>query len=166
MEREIHKALSYEKKEIEKAQIQLKYINKIIWDVESVYGTPFLDSVWTYGSGITFRDLSKERYVAIKDMMPNLGSLEKESSQYGLSLAGRILVDAHNNVSVNITFKWDVPDTCEIKEVTTVEPVEGKYFVGEDDKIYVKKIEKVVECTKPMLESVFKTQAEVSTVGN
>lgn len=158
MARKIHKNLDFEKKSIAHSKYQIKSLSDILYKIQDKFGKEFVNtSVWTYGGGISFRDTNEVQYAWIKNILPRLTKLNKESSQYGLSLFGHCceteILD--QKVRLQVKFKWDIPDTCEIKTNTTNVKVGDNYFVGDDGNIYCKQTEKEVVCTKPILKSVF-----------
>lgn len=159
MARKIHKNLSYEKKELAHAKYHLGILSGICYDIEKQFGKNFLDEqVWTYGMGITFKDTNQEQYKTIKSILPRLGKMDKESSKRGIVISGtcaeKQVAGQLTNLAVN--FKWDVPDTCEI--VTNVikrEASPEEYHIDDDGTIYHITHETKVNCTEPVLESVF-----------
>jgi len=159
MARKIHKHLSYEKKEVAHAKYQLDRLSDICYEIEKVLGKTFLeDKVWTYGCGITFRDTDQDQYAILKGILPRLGRLDKESSEHGIRLQGRCCEDKimGSKVSLTVSFKWDVPDTCEIITTIVKEKVSGDYFVDDSGDIFHNKTEIQINCAEPVLESVFR----------
>ena len=158
MARKLHKSLDYEKRSIAHSKYQIRSISDILYKIQGKFGKEFVNtSVWTYGRGMTFRDTNEIQYAWIKNILPRLSKLNKESNQYGLSLFGHCCETEilNQRVRLQVKFTWDVPDTCEIKTNTTDVKVGDNYFVGDDGNIYCKKTEKEVVCTKPILKSVF-----------
>ena len=167
MARNIHKILDYEKKEVDTAMTQLRLVSDICYML-SENGID-LGNVWTWGSGMSFNDLSKSEYEKVKGLIPELGRFDKESDRWGLSLIGQIRGNdvvrrdkdrTRYPVYVTIKFQWDVPDTWEVKTVETIKKI-GKadeFKVGEDGQMYQTVLETKVECSKPILESVFNNE--------
>lgn len=167
MARNIHRYLDYEKKEVDVAIAQLKLVSDIFY-LLSENGID-LGGVWTWGSGMSFNDLSKSEYEKVKGLLPDVARYDKESDKWGLSLIGQIRGDdvvrrnkekTRYPVYVTIKFQWDVPDTCEVKTIEVTEPIgdKNKFHVGEDGQMYQTKLETKVECSKPILESVFSSE--------
>jgi hypothetical protein len=167
MARNIHEALYYERRGVIEAQHQLNALNEIVWTIQRELGKVFIkEKVWTWGLGIQFRDTTKSEFKLIKEILPELGILNKKASQYGLQLEGKINTgcvsiknkhdDYEQEMWTEVRFKWDVPDTCTIKNVETVEKAGDEYYTGDDGKIYYRTIDREVECTQPLLDSVFK----------
>ena len=167
MARNIHKHLSYERKELEHAKYHLKCLSDICYEVDALIGPDFLkEQVWTFGMGITFRDTDQEQYKVIKTLLPRLSQLEKKSSKYGLQLSGtcaeKKICGQKTNLTVN--FKWDVPDTCEVVNKIVKEKADDDYYIGEDGDIYFSRTETEINCTEPVLESVFSSLEKRNTV--
>tara|TARA_R110002051_G_scaffold88750_2_gene156470 strand:+ start:8106 stop:8642 length:537 start_codon:yes stop_codon:yes gene_type:complete len=167
MARHIHKALYYEKEQIQRAKHRINALNTIVWEMHHEFGEDFVkNNLWTYGMGIRFKNTTKAEFNKIKTMLDGLSVLNKKSSQFQLELEGILPTgfisyqgeygDIHTKeMELEISFKWGIPDSCEIKDVETVTLASGDFFTGDDGEIYHRKTDKVVECTQPLLESVF-----------
>ena len=171
MGRNIHRTLSYEKKEIAIARMQLGFLSDILYDVEKELGRIFVENkVWTHGCGITIRNTTKPEFQQVKRLLPNLTVMEKDSNEWGISLEGnccegtvkRVHQDGAERdypVNLQVKFKWNVPDTCEIKTVEYTEAVgDATRFKEVDGQLYESRTKTVVECSQPVLESVFASE--------
>tara|TARA_R100000458_G_scaffold55570_1_gene59642 strand:- start:374 stop:877 length:504 start_codon:yes stop_codon:yes gene_type:complete len=166
MARKIHKSLEYEKKEIAHAKYQMGVLSDVLYDLEMTISPEFVEQkVWTYGSGITFKDTDQEEYTLCKNILPRLSQLDKESSKHGIVLSGSFAESkvSGKQVAVRVSFKWDVPDSCELITKTTTEEVGSDYYVNDDGVIMHKRTETIVNCTKPVLESVFRSKEELAS---
>ncbi len=165
MARKIHKSLEYEKKELAHAKYMLGVLSDVLYDIDKELGSSFIENqVWSYGCGITFKDTDQEQYAFIKSILPRLSQLDKESSKYGICLKGKFSDDviAGKPVDLVVSFKWDVPDTCEIVTKVIKEKVGTDYYVDENGDIFHNKTEVEVNCTQPVLESVFQNKESAS----
>ena len=178
----IHPSLDFEQRRVQEAQIQLDFVNKVIWNCQGELGADFVrKQIWTYGCGIEFKELSKSEFSLIKDIInrhsdETLPDMKKESNQYSLQLSAQVIVgsvlqkddwtgdeEKMKPVDTTISFKWGIPDTCEIVESTTKEAVRDSsaYTIDDNGQIYKSVTTKTVKCNKPLLEAVF-TQQEAN----
>ena len=175
MARNIHEALYYERRGVEEAKHQLNALNEIVWTIQGELGKEFIrDKVWTWGLGIQFRDTTKSEFNKIKEILPDLGILDKKSSPYGLQLEGKMNTgcvriqnkhdDHEKDMFTEVRFKWGIPDTCTVKDVETVKEASDEYYTGDDGKIYHRTIDREVECTQPLLESVFQQDSQSGNI--
>lgn len=154
-----HKLLNWEKRRMIERNYQIQVLSDALYDIQKVIGAERLQKVsYTWGSGITFSGLTKEEFNNIKILLPRLGKLDKNSNEYGLNLKGRFGESEINGWMVHVTvdFKWGLPDSCVLEYKVGVEEADpDSYFVGIDGKVKHKTRKTVVNCDKPMLESVF-----------
>ena len=94
----IHPSLGFEERRVKEAQIQLEFVNKVIWNCQGELGADFVrKQIWTYGCGIEFKELSKSEFSLVKDIVnrhleETLPDLKKESNQYNLQLSAQVIV--------------------------------------------------------------------------
>ena len=70
MARNIHLALSYEKRLLAKKMYQIRILSDVLYELDSVFDRARLDQViWTWESGLTFSDLKKEEFKKKEDRM-------------------------------------------------------------------------------------------------
>jgi hypothetical protein len=170
----IHPSLEYEIRRVAEAQKQLDFTNAVVWACDNEYGPKFIDdNIWSYGAGMEFRELTREQFNFVKSAISRaigtkLNELKKESNESQLKLTnttsiGTISETDDTNVAVWISFKWGIPDTCEVVTSTETKLVvdNENYFVDDmDGKLYHTKTIKKVECSKPLLEAVFLEQQQ------
>ena len=188
---EVHYALWYEYKEFRLAEVRLKFLSTFLTEIDGMFGedwntseeakrSGYDDKIFTYGMGMTFRDLNEKEYKAVRKILRqnpfiDLGNLKKDSNITGLSLKGRVDIgqvviewENRNNpdephidtkpVEFDISFEWGLPDTCEVVETVVEEPLTDKNYVIRKGKQYVTSVKREIKCNKPMLQSVFDAQ--------
>lgn len=171
----VHPKLYFEERRVKESQMQLDWLNDLFNDCQELFGDEWIDDhLYTYGCGIEFRELDKQDYQNVKEMVSKrveggLGELQKESSTYAVkfsrqSVIGRI--EAYDKyafeqkmkpVDMTVTFKWGVPDTCEIVETAQQEDITDE-IVESEGRVYRQTIRKELKCNKPLLEAVFDNQ--------
>jgi len=187
----VHHHLYFEYKEFRLAEVRLKFLSNFLDDIDKEFGSDWSiatteqlreglsDKVWTYGMGITFRDLNETEYKKVRKILKenyfvNLSELEKDSSITNLRLKGRtpigqVVLEWESNipdephidtepVELDISFEWGLPDSCEIIETVVKERLTDENYVVENGKQYRTSINREVKCSKPMLQSVFDAQ--------
>lgn len=173
----IHPSLGFEQRRVQEAQLQLDYVNEVIWSCQGELGAEFVrKQIWTYGCGIEFKELSKVEFSLVKELVAKhsrdkLPDFKKESNQYGLQLSAHVIIghvlkidedgtEEEKDVDTTISFKWGIPDTCEIVEETKKEAVRDSsaYTIDDDGQIYKSVTTKTLKCNKPLLEAVFTNQ--------
>lgn len=154
-----HKLLNWEKRRTMERNHQIQVLSDVLYDIQSVMGMERLkETTYTWGSGITFSNLTKEEFSNIKIILPRLGKLDKHSNQHGLNLKGRFGETEISGFMVYITvdFKWGLPDSCILEYEDVIQKADPEsYFVDEDGIVQHKTVKAVVNCDKPILESVF-----------
>jgi hypothetical protein len=164
MARNIHLALSYEKRLLAKKMYQIRILSDVLYELDSVFDRARLDQViWTWESGLTFSDLKKEEFKKVKNILKkyNLSKLQKTSNEEGIKLEGVIaekyLNSKHGDMKAKIwvDFNWKLPDTCKITYKTTLHVADKERFRVIDGVIHEEVIVTEVDCKKPVLSSVF-----------
>lgn len=188
---ELHPTLQYEKKRVDEAEVQFNFINELVWRCDKKFGEEWIrKSIWSYGSGIEFKELSEENYLWVKrtltKMVENetgdsrLGDFKKESNARTLELSksigiGYILyadgpTESQAFVNIAVSFNWGLPDTCEVTYKTETKLVKEGSFQEKrydgfrkderDGKLYHTETTEVVKCNKPILQAVFENKAQ------
>jgi hypothetical protein len=169
----IHPSLEYETRRVAEAQKQLDFTNAVVWACDNEYGPKFVDdSIWSYGAGIEFKELTREQFNFVKSALSRLidgklQELKKENNERQLKLTNNTSIGSigpdNTNVTMWIAFKWGIPDTCEVVSETETKLVTNNqnYFVDDmDGKLYQTKTITKVKCSKPLLEAVFNQQQQ------
>ena len=185
---DVHYALWYEYKELRFAEVRLNFLSEFLTEIDGMFGEDWNTSglngnserIFTYGMGMTFRDLNEDEYKAVRKILRktpsiDLGELKKDSNLTGLSLKGRVqigqvIIEWENKdnpdephidtkpVEFDISFEWGLPDTCEVVETVVEEELTDKNYVIRKGKGYVTSVKREIKCTKPLLQSVFDAQ--------
>ena len=179
--RVIHPTLEYETRRVTEAEKQLNFTNEVVWACDNEYGPTFVeDSIWSYGAGIEFKDLTREQFEFAKSVLSRsiadgkLQEFQKDSNERQVKLSNNIQIDTISETDCNavtmwVTFKWGIPDTCKVVEETETKLVDtihsstssdGYYVDDMDGKLYRTKTIRKVECSKPILEAVFSEQQQ------
>ena len=178
MENKIHESLYYEQRRITEAELQLAFLNNVVWDTENAFGEEFVkDKVNTYGCGLELKDLTKEEYAQMKEIISKhcadkdaLKKLSKESNHYKIQMGTQVVIGygmfwdnweketKKKPIDMTIAFKWGIPDTCEIIDVVDRKEITDEVFTDEEGRTFHKTITKKLQCNKPLLEAVFDNQ--------
>ena len=180
----VHKRLGFEHRRVQEAEVQLDFLNKVYHELDNLYGADFVyENVSSYGCGIEFKELDKTQYNAVKEILKDhvtegLDSLKKDSNHYSIKMRNTCIIGTIDRVEhyadgtsetfpkrvdMTVTFKWGIPDTCEIVNTEVREEIDQASLDFDDDgKVYAVKIEKSLKCNKPLLEAVFDQKETVS----
>ena len=154
-----HKMLSWESNRIIERNYQIETLSDILYNIQEEIGLKRLQKVcYTWGSGVSFSNLTKDEFTTIKSFLPELSILTKTSNQYGLNLKGTFAKGRvkKQDVHIMVEFKWGLPEDCKIEYKEVVKDADPEfYFIDKSGKIKHKSTETIVNCKEPLLESVF-----------
>lgn len=161
MARRLHKKLLWEKRQIKRAEHNIRSLSELLYATEKICGKQFVeDHVYTWQSGVSIWDTTKEQYHTLKAIIPwRTNEMQKESGKNGLVLTGRGYPSDDNDVSLLIEFKWGLPKSCQLSYVKNIVEVEDDDYYTDEGRILKVERKTVVDCgDKPLLETVFAEQ--------
>ena len=176
-EKGLHSSLDFEDRRVKEAQMQLEFINNVVWACEGEFGDGFVkEHIYSYGCGIEFKDLRQDQYSLCKDIITRftsekVGKYKKESNKWGLQLSTYVIigeVETTNfdgekkmkKLDTTVAFKWGLPDTCELIEVSKQEEIKQPVYTDSNGKTFKEVTYTEVKCNKPILEAVFQQQED------
>ena len=162
MGRRIHKSLSYEQNRVVSVTHQLKWLSKILYLCDSMWGKTRRNEVcYTYGCGIEFSDLTKEEYADIRNKLNHKQSLKKEISSWGVTFSD---IKYHTGyfdnedkpINIAVSYKFGLPESCKVEIISTWEEMDKDKVKIKDGKVLQQFTETKVSCGEPaMMKAVF-----------
>ena len=161
-----HRILKYENAERKKMNLTVPWMSKKLYELDKAFGKKRLDEiVWTYGSGMTFRDCTKSEMDNICIIL-NCGKREKTINEFGVKFTARANTELFARtyddepITLSVEFKYDLPDSCEIEYVEGWEERKASDVKIEDGKFLMKTVEAKVNCNEQsMVKAIFNQEA-------
>ena len=176
-EKGLHSSLDFENRRVQTAQMQMDFVNNVIWACDEKFGSEFVrDKIYTYGCGIEFKELTESEYRKVKVLVQEfcikkVGKYKKESNKWGLQISAFGIIGEIpkqdwdgktelKEIDCTICFKWGLPDTCELIEVSKTEEVRDPVYTDKNGRTFREVTSTEVKCSKPILEAVFAQQKD------
>ena len=132
-------------------------LERLTDEYPDIYDKLGTTSILSNTCSITIDDLDKKELLKIKYLFGLTGEGKKSITTYSASM---IYTCELFEKPVDIIFRWNKPETCEVSYETEYIELNQDNYIVSNGKVTEKRTKAVIECKEPFMESLFKSEAE------